>query len=126
MKTPRPPWRTGRPWRRLAAQVKDEETHCGICRYPVNQTLPGTYKWGPVIDHIRSPELFPPDQQRQAGLDRDNVQLAHRRCNQLKGLAPTPPTAAARAEYRRAHNNRARNETNKGDSAMTLKTSRQW
>ena len=52
---------------------------CGICRRPVDRTLPGTHRDGPSVDHI-----IPLDQ----GGDewhRANLRLTHLHCNSSEG-----------------------------------------
>ena len=72
------PGRGGRPWRRARAAVLAEEYLCRRCGLPVDKTLPGTDRWGPVVDHCH--EIT------HGGhpLDRANLGLMHRTCNQDK------------------------------------------
>ncbi|GLZ36225.1 hypothetical protein Lesp02_84120 [Lentzea sp. NBRC 105346] len=67
--------RSGRPWRRLQAQVFSEETHCWICGGWVDQDLHADHAWSRTVDHLV--------QLRDGGdaLDRANCRLAHRGCN---------------------------------------------
>jgi 5-methylcytosine-specific restriction endonuclease McrA len=68
--------RSGRPWRRVQAQVFAEETHCWWCHKLVDQTLPGrTHPYGRTVDHVVPLWLG------GEPLDRSNCRLAHRRCN---------------------------------------------
>lgn len=67
--------RTGRPWRRLQAQVYLEETHCWICGEYVDQTLPPRTSRSRSVDHlVRLADGGAP-------LDRANCRLAHYGCN---------------------------------------------
>ena len=70
--------RSGRPWERMKARVRAEETHCAWCGEWVDQTLGGNDLDGPVIDHIVERVAGGPE------LDRDNLTLMHRRCNGAK------------------------------------------
>src|SRR5262249_55547089 len=76
---PRSKGRTGRPWRRLQAEVWAEETHCWICRRWVDQSLHHTDPMSRSVDHV-IPLWF-----GGAPLDRSNCRLAHRRCNTVRG-----------------------------------------
>ncbi|MGW4886919.1 HNH endonuclease [Streptomyces murinus] len=68
--------RSGRPWRRLQTRVFAEESHCWICHRYVDQTLSGTtHPMGRTVDHVH-PLWLGGDP-----LDRQNLRLAHRRCN---------------------------------------------
>lgn len=54
---------------------------CQVCNMPVDRLLPQTHPLGPTIDHV-IPIC-------QGGPDRaENVQLAHRRCNQRREHGP--------------------------------------
>lgn len=87
------PGRTGRPWRRLQAQVYAEETHCWICRHPVNQLISYPHPDSRSVDHV-VPVIERPD----LALERSNVRLAHMRCNLSKGARPVehPPLRTSR------------------------------
>lgn len=71
---------------KLARQVLAEEDHCWICGQPVDKDLRGTiHPLAPEID-----EIIPVS----AGgdpLDRANVHLAHRICNERRGNKPVTP-----------------------------------
>lgn len=71
--------RSGRPWRRVQAQVFKEETICWWCGKYVDQTLPGTtHPMARTVDHVQ-PLWVGGDP-----LDRANCRLAHRRCNTVR------------------------------------------
>ncbi|MFF9310092.1 HNH endonuclease [Streptomyces sp. NPDC014748] len=71
--------RSGRPWRRVQAQVFAQETHCWICHRYVDQSLPGTtHPMARTVDHV-TPLWLGGDP-----LDRANCRLAHRRCNTVR------------------------------------------
>jgi hypothetical protein len=84
---------SGRPWKRLQAQVYAEETHCCRCGGWVDQTLPYNHRQARSVDHLVERQLGGEDH-------RDNLRLAHRACN---AHAATPagqlglPAPAARA-----------------------------
>lgn len=67
--------RSGRPWRRLQAQVFDEEADCWICGAWVNQHLAPGHAWSRTVDHVHALRDGGP------ALDRGNCRLAHRTCN---------------------------------------------
>ncbi|MET7479548.1 HNH endonuclease signature motif containing protein [Streptomyces sp. NPDC005648] len=71
--------RSGRPWRRVQAQVFAEESHCWWCGQWVDQSLPGqTHPMGRTVDHVH-PLWMGGDPH-----DRTNCRLAHRRCNTIR------------------------------------------
>lgn len=71
--------RSGRPWRRIQAQVFSEETDCWLCHRWVDQNLPGTtHPMARTVDHVQ-PLWLGGDP-----LDRANCRLAHRRCNTIR------------------------------------------
>jgi 5-methylcytosine-specific restriction endonuclease McrA len=76
----RNPGRTGRPWRRLCAQVYAEESHCWICHHPVDMRLPYPHPDSRSVDHV-----LPVSQRPDLALERGNVRLCHMRCNLSKG-----------------------------------------
>lgn len=54
---------------------------CCLCEKPVDMSLSGLDPWGPTVDHALPLSL--------GGNDTiDNVQLAHRTCNLIKGNDP--------------------------------------
>lgn len=62
----------------LAEIAARDHEHCCLCGDPVDMTLSGLETWGPTIDHVTPISNGGPDTRR-------NVQLAHRRCNLIKG-----------------------------------------
>lgn len=76
--------RNGSVYRRVVAQVAAEGTHCGICGQPLNPDLRYPHPLSTVTDHIRT--------LAQGGdlLDRNNLQPAHKRCNERKGGGQRP------------------------------------
>lgn len=54
---------------------------CCLCEQPVDMSLSGLDPWGPTVDHAMPISLGGDD-------TIDNVQLAHRRCNTIKGANP--------------------------------------
>lgn len=70
-------------WKRLRAQVYEEETHCWQCGMWVNQSLHRTHPMSRTVDHLK------PIARGGAGVpDRSGVRLAHRRCNGRRGHRP--------------------------------------
>lgn len=63
---------------RIGELGERDHWRCGLCGQQVVQSLSGVNPEGPTVDHILPIS--------RGGLDEwDNVQLAHRRCNTLKG-----------------------------------------
>lgn len=80
--------------RQLRARVLAEEDTCGICGQPVDKTLRTPHPGSPEVDEIIPVSLG------GSPLQRSNVRLAHRLCNQRRGntlpAAGSPaPTATA-------------------------------
>lgn len=75
-----PRYANGHRRRQLSARVKREETYCSLCGGHVDQTLHYLDPQAPVIDE----DL--PVARGGDPLDRANVTLMHRLCNQLKGI----------------------------------------
>lgn len=62
---------------RLAIYERDDWT-CGICREPVDQNAPPNSTWDATLDHVVP--------RSQGGADDlDNLRLAHRWCNSVRG-----------------------------------------
>jgi 5-methylcytosine-specific restriction endonuclease McrA len=76
--------RAGHRWRVLRQQVIDESTHCGICGGSVDKTLSGLSPWGPTVDHI-----IPRAYAFHLAAVRENLQLAHNKCNRDKAVVDT-------------------------------------
>ena len=72
---------SGRPYRRAQAQVFAEEYLCWRCGQPVDQTLPANHDMARSADHVIPTSLG-------GGDHRDNLRLAHRRCNVLGRHTP--------------------------------------
>ena len=64
--------------RKLRARVKAEGRVCGICGRPIDYTLPAGHPMSYELDEIIPVSLG------GSPYDYDNVQPAHRRCNQAK------------------------------------------
>lgn len=62
----------------LAEIAERDGRVCQLCDDPVDMLLSGLDTWGPTIDHVIPISKGGPD-------TRENVQLAHRRCNEIKG-----------------------------------------
>lgn len=70
----------GRRWRDAQARVFAEETHCWLCGRWVDQDIPNPRDpWARSVDHI-----IPRDDGGPL-YDRDNLRLAHIRCNTIRG-----------------------------------------
>lgn len=67
---------------RIIRWVKREFTHCHLCGQPVNVGLGPGLPGSPEADEII------PVSMGGSALDRDNIRLAHRLCNQKRGKAP--------------------------------------
>lgn len=68
--------RSGHAWRKLRVQVLAEETRCWLCGFEVDQTLDRFDPGAPWVDHVV------PIYAGGAKMDRANLRLAHRQCNQ--------------------------------------------
>jgi 5-methylcytosine-specific restriction endonuclease McrA len=77
--THNPRYANGYRRRHLRAQVLAEEDLCQICGRRVDKDLPFLDPWSPVIDEII------PISKGGSPYERDNVRLAHRRCNARRG-----------------------------------------
>lgn len=75
---------SGRPYRRVQAQVYAEESHCWLCGRHVDQQLPHNDPMARSIDHV-IPKV-------RGGTDhRTNLRLAHRQCNSDRGAGNATP-----------------------------------
>lgn len=89
------PARKGRPRRRLVAQVRAEESTCGICLGDIDMSLdPQTHPLGSTVHE------WLPLHRGGSALDRSNVCHAHRCCNSIAGERPI--TVEVRARCRAA------------------------
>lgn len=64
----------------IRRQVLDEESLCVYCTEPVNKTLPGTHRRGPVAAHVIA-------RAHGGANERDNYRLAHKDCNEKAGTS---------------------------------------
>jgi 5-methylcytosine-specific restriction endonuclease McrA len=71
--------RSGRPWRRIRAEVLASNSVCWLCGHPIDLTLPATHAMSATVDHVVS--LAAGGDPRGA----ENLKPAHRRCNSRKG-----------------------------------------
>jgi 5-methylcytosine-specific restriction endonuclease McrA len=67
---------------KLRARVLREETHCWLCKLPVDKTLPHGLPGSPEIDEVI------PVSKGGSPYERSNCRLAHRLCNQKRGNRP--------------------------------------
>jgi 5-methylcytosine-specific restriction endonuclease McrA len=74
-----PRYRNGHRRRLLRAQVLAEEDHCHICGRLVEKDLHWLDPWSAVVDEIVAIS------RGGSPFSRDNVRLAHRRCNARRG-----------------------------------------
>lgn len=79
---------------RIIRWVKAEFTHCHLCGQPVNVGLTPGLPGSPEADEII------PVSVGGSALDRDNVRLAHRLCNQKRGKLPVIRAREVIAEAR--------------------------
>jgi 5-methylcytosine-specific restriction endonuclease McrA len=77
--TRNPRYANGYRRRQLRARVLTEEDCCWLCGRPVDKDPPHLDPWAPVIDEII------PVSKGGNPYDRNNVRLAHRRCNARRG-----------------------------------------
>jgi 5-methylcytosine-specific restriction endonuclease McrA len=76
---PRSRGRTGRPWRRIRAQILTDSQTCWLCGHPIDLTLPATDPMSATVDHVL------PLAAGGDPLDPHNLRPAHRVCNGRKG-----------------------------------------
>jgi 5-methylcytosine-specific restriction endonuclease McrA len=74
-----PRYANGHRRRQLRAQVLLEEDCCWLCGLFVDKGLPFLDAWAAVVDEVI------PVSKGGSPLARDNVRLAHRRCNAVRG-----------------------------------------
>jgi 5-methylcytosine-specific restriction endonuclease McrA len=74
----------GRPRRTVCAQVRREESHCGLCGGWIDKTLPKGHRLSFTVDEV-IPRSRHPLGARYAALDRSNLRAAHWSCNSSKG-----------------------------------------
>lgn len=90
---PRPPWRSNaKVWRDLCTQVLAEEHRCYLCGHPVDTSgrVPTNDDWAPTVDHVIPPDWAVFLYGQSLALERANLRLAHRYCNNRKGEGPPP------------------------------------
>ncbi|MGP5724610.1 HNH endonuclease [Arthrobacter rhombi] len=85
---------------KLRARILREETHCWLCKQPVDTKLPHGQPASPEVDEII------PVSKGGDPFDRRNCRLAHRICNQRRGNKDATQMIVQRMQ--------------------PLKTSRQW
>jgi 5-methylcytosine-specific restriction endonuclease McrA len=74
-----PRYRNGHRRRQLRKRVLGEEDCCWLCGRVVDKDLHWLDPWSATLDEVT------PISRGGNPLDRDNVRLAHRRCNRLRG-----------------------------------------
>lgn len=82
----------GRRWRvdRDRCIRDPANTHCWLCRRPVDKTLPGTHPYGPTADHEVPLSLGGPELLRDGAV----LHLAHNRCNASRSNTVRRPARA--------------------------------
>jgi len=87
MPTPRSRTRRGgRPYRRLAAKLRQEGAVCHLCGLPIDPELRSPHPLSFTLDHVR------PVSMGGAVVDPHNVRPAHRLCNMKRGTGRGRPT----------------------------------
>lgn len=81
--------------KRLRAAVYAEESHCGICGEVVDKSLTFPHPMSPSLDHIT------PWRDGGAWYDRNNLRLAHFRCNAMNNKSTKAALKTLRAAARR-------------------------
>lgn len=84
--------RSGRPWKRLVAEVRARGDKCGICGQTIDYNLPRTDPKSFTVDHIRSWSGHP-----ELRTDPGNLRAAHRDCNSSKGAGADLPSLGLRS-----------------------------
>ncbi|MDA3624268.1 HNH endonuclease signature motif containing protein [Saccharopolyspora sp. WRP15-2] len=80
--------RSGRPYRRLRAELKAQGLPCWLCGQLIDYDLPYPDPWSFSVDHVR------PVSKGGASVDPDNCRPAHLQCNQRKGDRSRPVVKA--------------------------------
>jgi 5-methylcytosine-specific restriction endonuclease McrA len=75
---------SGRPRRRLTAQVRREEPTCWLCGKGFDYTLHWNHPMAFSVDEV-IPRSLHPLGARYAALDRSGCRAAHRSCNSSRG-----------------------------------------
>lgn len=70
------PWRSGRAWEYLCAQVYAEESVCWLCLELVDFDLPPRTSRSKSVDHVKPVADYP-----HLAMLRSNLRLAHYGCN---------------------------------------------
>lgn len=81
--------RTGRPWRRLAAEIRGLRLPCWLCGGAIDYTLPPNDRWAFTVHHEVPLAVAP-----WLAHDRGNLRAAHRTCNSKQGDRVGAPQAA--------------------------------
>lgn len=90
--------RQSRAWQAVCAEVYATETHCWLCRRPVDFSLPPRTRWSKSVDHlIPLVELLA---EGRNPYDRTLCRLAHLRCNSQRGARLGNARTKARREAR--------------------------
>lgn len=71
--------RSGRPWRRVVAQVRATCTTCWLCGQPIDMSLPPNHRMSFTVDHVI------PLSKGGDPLDLTNLRAAHRAHNSARG-----------------------------------------
>ncbi|MEU2313138.1 HNH endonuclease [Streptomyces albidoflavus] len=84
--------RTGRPYRRLVADLRRRGDPCWLCGHSIPPGLDARHPLSFTLDHVV------PLSRGGSLLDPANARSAHRRCNSAKGnrTESRPPTRASR------------------------------
>jgi 5-methylcytosine-specific restriction endonuclease McrA len=72
--------RSGRPYRRVRAELKAQRLPCHICGKAIDYSLQANDPMSFAMDHVN------PMARGGHPLARSNVRAAHRRCNSAKGV----------------------------------------
>ena len=83
-----PRYKNGNARRKLRAWLKAQERPCAICGQPIDYSLPAKHPMSFEVDEIV------PVSKGGNPYRRDNVQAAHRICNQRRGNKPLQKTPA--------------------------------
>ena len=73
-------FRNSAAWKRARRVVLNEQDNCGICKKPVDKTLPPRTPQSPEVDHII------PIEKGGHPTMLENLMLTHKLCNQVKGI----------------------------------------
>lgn len=84
--------RSGRPWARTVANLRNQRRPCCLCGHPIDYDLPPEHPESFTVEHIKPWSKHP-----ELRTDPGNLDAAHRRCNSTKGDGEQPLSLGSRS-----------------------------